>query len=67
MLREAEKLSRPSVIILELPTQGFSFQDVESSIITFPFGKERGRTDRNENVCLMAGGSKTAFVHTQHI
>ena len=38
-------MARPSVISLELPTQGFSFQDVESSIIMFPFrrdGKEKG-------------------------
>jgi len=34
-------MARPSVISLELPTQGFSFQDVESSIIVFPFRKRR--------------------------
>lgn len=46
-------MARPSIISLELPTQGFSFQDVESSIIMFPFRrrnerkKEKGReTDR---------------------
>lgn len=32
----------PSIISRELPTQGFSFQDVESSIIMFPF-RSKGR------------------------
>lgn len=32
----------PSIISLELPTQGSSFQDVESSIIMFPF-RSKGR------------------------
>lgn len=35
-------MARPSVISLELPTEGFSFQDVESSIIMFPF-RSKGR------------------------
>lgn len=38
-------MARPSIISLELPTQGFSFQDVESSIIMFPF---RGRKERKK-------------------
>lgn len=53
-------MARPSIISLELPTQGFSFQDVESSIIMFPFRrrkerknerkkKERGRTGDGES------------------
>lgn len=36
-------MARPSVISLELPTQGFSFQDVESSIIMFPFRRRKER------------------------
>lgn len=41
-------MARPLIISLELPTQGFSFQDVESSIIMFPFRsmgrkREKGR------------------------
>jgi len=45
-------MARPSVISLELPTQGFSFQDVESSIIMFPFRrrKERKREKGRETV-----------------
>lgn len=36
-------MARPSVISPELPTQGFSFQDVESSIIMFPFRRRKER------------------------
>lgn len=36
-------MARPSVISLELPTQGVSFQDVESSIIMFPFRRRKER------------------------
>lgn len=50
------------VIILELLTQGFSFQDVESSIITWPFGAEGvSRMDRDETVLVMGRGVKGAL------
>lgn len=41
-------MARPSIISLELPTQGFSFQDVESSIIMFPFRRRKGRKREGE-------------------
>lgn len=44
-------MARPLIISLELPTQGFSFQDVESSIIMFPFrsiGREREKGGGSE-------------------
>lgn len=51
-------MARPSVISLELPTQGFSFQDVESSIIMFPFRrrKERKREKGREREGQREGG-----------
>lgn len=41
-------MARPSIISLELPTQGFSFQDVESSIIMFPFRRRKERKKERE-------------------
>lgn len=41
-------MARPSIISLELPTQGFSFQDVESSIIMFPFRRRKERKREGE-------------------
>ncbi len=69
-------MARPSVISLELPTQGFSFQDVESSIIMFPFRRrkerkrERGRETerewrRDESQTLMV--PEWGFVHLLHL
>lgn len=70
-------MARPSVISLELPTQGFSFQDVESSIIMFPFRRrkerktEKGREregerewGRDESQTLMV--PEWGFVHLLH-
>lgn len=69
-------MARPSVISLELPTQGFSFQDVESSIIMFPFRRrkerkrEKGRETerewgRDESQTLMV--PEWGFVHLLHL
>lgn len=41
-------MTQPSIIRLELPTQGFSFQDMESSMIMFPFRRRNERKREGE-------------------
>lgn len=55
------------VIDLELHSQGFSLQDVESLIITCPFGAEGAeQTERNGMLVVMGKSSKKkSFVQAQ--
>lgn len=67
----------PSIISLELPTQGFSFQDVESSIIMFPFRSKGRKRQKGRGVVRQkewqSVGSQTlmvsewGFVHMVHL
>lgn len=53
----------PWIISLELPTQGFSFQDVESSIIMFPFRSRERKREKGRG----GGGSERERVTKRRV